>query len=40
MFNLMQNYGIFVQICVLQEFRAKQEKRARKVVDLAKAIIM
>ena len=35
MFNLMQNYGIFTQICVLQGLRAKEEKRARKTTELA-----
>ena len=36
MFNLMQNYRIFTQICVLQGLRAKEAKRARKAIELAK----
>ena len=37
MFNLMQTYGIFTQISVLQGLRAKEAKRARKAANLAKA---
>ena len=40
MFNLMQNYGIFTQICVLQGLRAKEAKRARKATELATAGII
>ena len=29
-FNLMQNHRVFTQICVLQEFREKKQKSARK----------
>ena len=34
MFNLMQNYGIFTNISVLQGLREKEAKIARKTTGL------
>ena len=33
---LMQNYGIFTKIIVLQERRSKEAKRARKEIEKTK----
>ena len=30
MFNLMQNYGVFTQICVLQDLLKKKQKEQEK----------
>ena len=37
MFILMQNYGVFTNIIILQESRVKEAKRTRKIVEKTKA---